>query len=124
MDLFVGVFNQSLQVFLIKNNIQTWAMITAYNPGSRIRTETENKLMDRQLEQLLDEERFRFHAAEHRDPKGVWPAEKSFFIENIDLQSALTMARQFGQNAIVAGGREAVPQLFDCNQSTKRRFNS
>lgn len=70
--------------------------------------------MNRQLEQLLAKESFVFHKAEHRDPKGLWPAEKSFFIQNIDLEIALTLGRQFGQNAIAAGDQEAVPQLYDC----------
>jgi len=114
LNLHVGVFNPSLQVFLKEKNTQQWAMITAYNPGSTICTASKNRFMNGQLEQLLHKDRFRFHEAEHRDPKGLWPVENSFFIENIELERALALGRKFGQNGIVAGDQEAIPLLFDC----------
>ena len=114
MNLRIGVFHQELQDFLKDNNIHQWAMITAYNPGSTVCTETENKTRQDELAELLNEEGLRFLEAEHRDPKAQWPIEKSFFIERIDLKSALALGYQLGQNAIVAGDERAIPQLFDC----------
>lgn len=45
------------------------------------------------------------------DPAGVWPTEKSFFIPEIDINTAKSLGQQFRQNAIVWIGRDAIPRL-------------
>lgn len=114
LELKIGQFQQSFQTYLEKNGIHHWAMITAYNPQSKLNTHRENERSQQRLEKILSEEGYKFHLAEHRDPKGEWPIEKSVFIAKIPLDRALQLGREFKQNAIVAGGSDAIPRLYNC----------
>ena len=45
------------------------------------------------------------------DPTGEWPGEESVFVPGLDLERAKSLGVEFGQNAIVWAGPDAVPQL-------------
>ena len=42
---------------------------------------------------------------------GDWPVEESCFVPGIELEDALALAEDYGQNAIVCGGADGVPRL-------------
>ncbi len=46
------------------------------------------------------------------DPSGKWPAEKSFLALGLDLETSRALGREFGQNAIVWAGADAIPRLI------------
>ena len=46
------------------------------------------------------------------DPSGEWPAEKSFLALGLDLETSRALGREFGQNAIVWAGADAIPRLI------------
>jgi hypothetical protein len=46
------------------------------------------------------------------DPANLWPAEKSFFVPELDLNTARALGRQFNQNAMVWIGNDAIPRLI------------
>lgn len=46
------------------------------------------------------------------DPSGAWPAEKSYFVLGLDLETSRALGREFGQNAIVWTGPDAIPRLI------------
>jgi hypothetical protein len=117
MELHVGVFHPAFYDFLMINNVDQWAMITACNPESVILSESENKCRQNALEKLLLERGYLFRKAEHRDPDGHWPVEPSFFVETIECQEAKSIGALFGQNAILAGNKKAIPCLFSCGLS-------
>lgn len=49
---------------------------------------------------------------ESRDPSGAWPEEKSFLALGLDLETSQVLGREFGQNAIVWAGADAIPRLI------------
>ena len=40
-----------------------------------------------------------------------WPDEESCFVPGISVAEAQVLARRYGQNAIVCGGADGVPEL-------------
>ncbi|SHL69343.1 Protein of unknown function [Nitrosospira sp. Nsp11] len=46
------------------------------------------------------------------DPCGKWPAEKSFLALGLDLKESSALGKEFGQNAIVWAGADAIPRLI------------
>lgn len=46
------------------------------------------------------------------DPSGAWPAEKSFLVLGLDLEASEALGREFGQNAVVWSGADAIPRLI------------
>lgn len=46
------------------------------------------------------------------DSSGKWPAEKSFLALGLDLETSSALGREFGQNAIVWAGVDAIPRLI------------
>lgn len=46
------------------------------------------------------------------DPSGAWGAEKSFLVLGLDLETAEALGREFGQNAVVWFGADAIPRLI------------
>ncbi len=109
-DYRVSGFNQSIQIgvnskevdaILSKKKITEWAFITAYNPLSVPLESNDNMQRNEQLRSLLSE--FYVLDGEGQDKEKTWPAEKSFFVAGISLNTAKALARRFGQRAIVFG---------------------
>ncbi|WP_366510990.1 DUF3293 domain-containing protein [Yoonia sp.] len=46
------------------------------------------------------------------DPSGEWPREESVLVPGISLERAKSLDVEFGQNAIVWAGYDAVPHLI------------
>lgn len=46
------------------------------------------------------------------DSSGTWPPEKSFLVLGLDLETSRTLGKEFGQNAVVWAGADAIPQLI------------
>ena len=46
------------------------------------------------------------------DPADSWPAEKSFFVPGLDLNTSQSLGQQFDQNAIVWIDSDAIPRLI------------
>lgn len=93
---------------------QNWAFISAFNPGSLPLTVDENMSRQRRIEEVLRQEDWTFFPGEGVGDDGLWPAEHSVLVLGIDRARAVELAREFGQNAILAGDESAVPELVDC----------
>jgi hypothetical protein len=81
----------------------TWAFITACNPGSERLPDEQNVRQMANLEAELREGSWPHYAGTGVGRDGTWPPEPSFLVLAISEAEALNLARQFGQNAIVAG---------------------
>lgn len=46
------------------------------------------------------------------DPTDKWPVEKSFFVPNLDFNTARLLGQQFSQNAIIWMENDATPRLI------------
>ena len=82
--------------------IKTWAFITAWNPLPDILTKSENDIRNNQLKIQLKEEGFIFYPGVGISKNEDW-SEDSFFIENIELETANDISLKFGQLAFLYG---------------------
>ena len=97
---------------LEENNIQCFAFLTAWNPGSQPLDQWHNRWRNLNLELELHP-----HCRLLRRGLGIgtdenWPPEESFWALDIPLEKALELGRQFGQNAIVVWKKGGVPELW------------
>jgi len=102
-NIRIGETNTEFQIWLAKNNIQTWAMITAANPYSIELSEEENKERNAKFELQLQKEKIDYCRSEGRPDAPNWTTELGFFIANINLNFAKELAKSAKQNAIVFG---------------------
>lgn len=99
----IGALHPELDSWLICRGYSTWAYITAWNPGSRRLSKEENNRRQAELQADLKSGGWQSFAGAGVHPKGGWEAEESFWIPGISLDAALSLAKKFGQNALVFG---------------------
>jgi len=108
-DLRIDRYSQALADWQLHMSVSHSDLITAFNPGSRVCSGAENVHRSRQLERRLPSN-LRV-AAVGIDPSGVWPDEAGFLIGGMDRDQVLELMVEFGQNAWVHAGPEAIPRL-------------
>ena len=100
-----------LRVWLAAEGVTQFALITAANPGGQRMDAAANAERQAALECELIEGGYETYVAEHVADAGDWPVEESCFVPDIAAEDALALAADFGQNAILCGGADGVPQL-------------
>jgi hypothetical protein len=88
------------------------ALLTACNPASEARAEGENRAAQRRLIARLASVGVAWIDALGADPRGHWPAEPSVLALGLERDAAIEIARDFGQNAILWAGADAIPRLL------------
>ncbi len=111
----IGQMNSKLDNLLAKREIENWAFITAFNPRSEQLTDEENAARHSELLAATKAGDYEFLNGYGRGSIGDWPPEKSLLIFNIDREAAKKIGKRFGQNAIVAGQIEDLPELVWCD---------
>ena len=106
--------NEQLVQLLKQYAATSWAYVTAFNPGSMVLTAEENLQRQGQLKDSLLREGLTFFPGAGVGDDHQWPPEVSVLILSISLPRATELVREFGQNAILSGGVDGVPQLIDC----------
>lgn len=86
---------------LASMHFQTFALITADNPGSRMQSDQENLLRRLDLQARLVRSVVYMLPSVHFSKNLSWPAEYGFLVAGINPSFAVNIARKFGQNAIV-----------------------
>jgi hypothetical protein len=99
------------QLLYEHSQINTWAFITAWNPLPDILTKSENEIRNNQLKVQLKEEGFVFYPGIGISKNEDW-SEDSFFIENIELETANDISLKYGQLAFLYGDRLNGNQLI------------
>jgi hypothetical protein len=89
-----------------------WALVSACNPMSRRQNAKENERRDRELEALLRRDLIVHGPAEGRSPDGRW-REASCVLIGVDRKHVLSIARRFGQRAMIWSAISGVG-LLDC----------
>jgi hypothetical protein len=107
LTLRIGEVSAALDRLLGARGVASWALITAYNPGSVQTSAAENEARQLELRAAVMQAGHFFC-----DGAGVgdnWPAEPSLLILGITEAAAAALGRRFGQLAIVVGehGRPA-----------------
>lgn len=109
--LRVGQHSADLQSLYVELGVTCAGYLTAWNPFSEEASEVDNENAQRQLLRQLSIEGFLALNALDLDPSGDWPGEESVFVPGLSLDRAKLLGSEFGQNAIVWAGSDAVPQL-------------
>lgn len=110
-ELRIGQPDPTLADWLETAGCQSFAIVSATNPGGRQLSATENADRQSALECDLLEGNYEPYAAENVPDGASWPSEESCFIPDITLEDALALADDYGQNAIVWGGADGIPRL-------------
>lgn len=83
---------------------QRYVLITAWNPASRLHSESTNYNADASLIAQIDAMGAPRQAAWAQDGNGDW-AEPGWLVADLDLSAADRLAREFGQTAVLAWHR-------------------
>lgn len=112
IDIRIGVMNPLLQELLLSNHLESWAFISACNPYSVMQDTGVNTVLNTQLEDYLSRKQYVFFKGMGVGDDDSWEPEASFMVLNIGKEDAKKLARQFKQNAIVAGEINGLPELI------------
>lgn len=111
-DLRVGQPSAMLRDWLEAAGFTQFAVITAHNPGSQPTAEETNAERQAQLECDLLEGNYEPYAGENVPDSGDWPVEESCFVPDLAVEDACALAADYGQNAVICGGADGVPQFI------------
>lgn len=111
-DLRIGQPNETLNCWLETAGCSNFAIISAYNPGSRRIDAAKNAERQSQLECDLLEGNYEPYAGENLPDDDSGLLEECCFVADIALEDACALAENFGQAAIVYGGADGIPGLI------------
>jgi hypothetical protein len=100
-----GSQNRRLDALLTRHGATRWAFITAWNPGSRPLSKSENARRHAELRAAVTDAGLEALDGEGVGEDASWPSEQSLLILNISRGKAISLGRRFGQLAIVVGRR-------------------
>ncbi|WP_151898928.1 DUF3293 domain-containing protein [Nitrosospira lacus] len=112
--LRIDEYSEPLSRLFTASKLKCAAFITACNPYSVPQSHEKNLMACARLRNKLDRKArpgWIFEGESH-DPSGAWPAEKSFLVLGLDLETSRALGKEFGQNAIVWAGADAIPRLI------------
>lgn len=111
LTLRVGHQSAELAELFKEMGVSSAGYLTAWNPYSAETSAADNEAAQLSLIRNLSLEGYPTLKALGVDPAGEWPGEESVFVPGLDLERAKSLGVEFGQNAIVWAGSDAVPQL-------------
>ena len=112
ISLRIDQYSEWLSQLLAASGQQCAVFITACNPGSQPQSPAANRAADARLRAELSRHSKQIIEGTGSDPSGAWPPEQSLLALGVDLATAQALGRQFGQNAIVWAGADAIPRLI------------
>ncbi len=114
IDLRIGGASPALDALLREMGADCWAIISAWNPGSKMQGAATNAAAQACLQEWLSGEGYRWLPGENCADAGGWPAEPTCFVFGISEAAARNGGSRFGQNAVLAGGAGTAPELVWC----------
>jgi len=109
--VYIDQYSEAMLRLLTAKNVSCAAIITAYNPLSQIQSHQKNITEHVALNEILQKYRVSIIESINIDPTGNWPDERSICIFGMSLETARSLGQQFGQNAIVWLGNDAIPRI-------------
>lgn len=110
-DLRIGVACPALKDWLAASATRSFALITAYNPGSKTVDAGRNAEQQAALECDLLDGNYEPFVCQHVPDMDGAPEEEGCFVPDLDPEDANALAWDYGQNAVVIGGVDGVPHL-------------
>jgi hypothetical protein len=114
----IGERNRALDRLLSARQVQHWAFVTAWNPGSRRVRTLHNVARQARLLRELKSQGYKWLDALGQSDGDDWPAEPSVLVFGMHVHQALRLGRRFGQHAVVTGKRGGKPILCWCAKRT------
>ena len=116
LALRIGQCDAKLDALLSDQGCETWAYLTACNPGSIQLSLDANQQRQARLESELCKGSWAFYRGEGIGGNGDWPPEPSVLVLGIDEPNAQRLGELFSQNAIVVGctGKPSRLVLLGC----------
>ena len=108
----IGQKNLLLEKWLTEQGFESYIFITAWNPGSNRLSKRQNQSRNKQLALELKKWSRLVLPGSGIGHDRNWPPEESFWALDVSPQAAADLGRQFGQNAIVWGKKDAAPELW------------
>lgn len=112
--LRVGRLHPALDVALTARGHREWAFLTAWNPGSRLRSKEENQRAQERLVSQLHAGGWGVAPAIGEAEDGSW-SEQSLFIPGLPRADAERFGRAHGQVAVLVGRVGAPAELLFCH---------
>lgn len=108
MELRINSVSSALATMMAAKKTTTAALLTAFNPRSKITSDQQNQQAQIELEEQLKVMGASAIPGEGGDPNGKWPSEPSVLALGISIAQAHELASQFEQNGFVwIGSSEA-----------------
>jgi hypothetical protein len=111
----VSESHPELDAILRATGLETWAYVTAFNPGSVRQSDVENDTRQRELEDAIRRLGHPMFAGEGIGDDRTWPPERSVLVLGIEREAAVQLGRRFGQRAIVCGQVGGLATLALCD---------
>lgn len=112
LALRIGQPSPGLADWLVQEGESSFAILTAWNPGSRDQGAEANRVAQSELECALLEAGYEPWAGENQPDDPAAPREETCLVTAISEEEARAWGAKYGQNAVVWGGATGVPQLL------------
>lgn len=111
-DLRIDRPSPDLKALYGAMDVGSAAFLTAYNPLGSAHASEANERAQADLTAKLEDAGVTFLHGIGLDPAGIWDGEPSVLALNVSLPAARLIGEEFGQNAIVWAGGDAIPRLI------------
>jgi len=113
IDLRIGKKSLEMDILLEEFGFDRYTFITAANPRSTLKSESENRKRNTKLENEIIQRKLIFLRGIAQSQSGNWQ-EKSFCILGIDLKTTKVFAEKFEQNAFLYGLKNQILEIVYC----------
>lgn len=111
MRLVIGKVCVSLRKLYTLWGLDSCVFVTAFNPSGSATKAPENRQRNEELRKDLQRRRLTFFEGRGAHPSNGWPPEPSFLVLGVGIDSVRALGEQWGQDAVVWAGADAVPRL-------------
>jgi hypothetical protein len=94
------------------SELESWGIITAYNPGSRQESAERNAAANDELAAELSRRGLHWIPGDGIPADDSWPVEPGFCVLNVRRETIRKLCRQFGQNGAVFSRRGETPAIL------------
>lgn len=110
--LKIGQYSAELHALYSQTGTDSSVFITECNPYSEPLSNAQNKLTQQTLIENIEAAGYKFQHGEGKHTDTNWPGEKSIFILGHSKEASIDLGKEYGQNAVVWTGSNAVPELL------------
>jgi len=110
--LNIGKHSDRLAMLFDTQGAACGAFITAFNPRGSIQPEAANEAAHAKLFEAIQALGLQCIEGSGSEEGTDWPAERSYFAFDLELEPAKEIGIRFDQDAIVWVGSDAIPQLI------------